>query len=112
LALAVWLVVILASARSGGDLWDNPRYRVAFAGLQVSLAAWVWIEQRRQPDPWFKRLAVGLICVLAWFIPWYFRRYTDISWPVVDLFKTVGLGLASAVLFALWDWVRAARFES
>src|SRR3972149_6048664 len=107
--LVVWLVVWLASARSGGDLWDNPRYRVAFAALQVSLAAWVWIEQRRQPDPWFKRLAVGLLLVLAWFVPWYLRRYTAFSWPVVDLFKTVGLGLASAVLFALWDWARKAR---
>jgi hypothetical protein len=27
---------------------------------------------------------------------------------VVDLFKTVGLGLASAFLYSLWDWARTA----
>lgn len=104
LTLVVWAGMLLASIRSGGDLWDNPRYRAAFAGLQVALVSWEWVGQRRQPDPWLRRIVVGVALVLAWFIPWYFRRYTPITWPVVDLFKTIGLGLASAFLFALWDW--------
>jgi hypothetical protein len=44
--------------------------------------------------------------MLAWFLPWYIRRYTPLEWPVVDLFKTIGLGLASAALLMFWDWVR------
>jgi hypothetical protein len=44
--------------------------------------------------------------ILAWFVPWYLRRVTPLEWPVQDVFKTVGLGLASAVLFFMWDWSR------
>jgi len=105
LSLAVWLVILLASFRSGGDLWDNPRYRVVFAGTQLALAAWAWSAPRRLPDPWLRRVLVGLAFVLAWFVPWYLRRYTPLQWPVGDLFKTLGLGLACACLYWIWDWV-------
>ncbi|HSF81201.1 MAG TPA: hypothetical protein VLA49_08205 [Anaerolineales bacterium] len=104
LSLAVWLVILLSSYRSGGDQWDNPRYRAIFAGLQIALAAWAWSAPRRHPDPWLRRVLVGLGFVLAWFVPWYLRRYTPMQWPVVDLFKTLGLGLASAILYWIWDW--------
>ncbi len=107
MSASVWLVILAASLRSGGDQWDNPRYRAAFVVLQAALAAWVWVEQRRDPDPWLRRILVGMGFILAWFIPWYVRRYIpQITWPVVDLFKTLGLGLASAVLYWIWDMVR------
>jgi len=106
LSLAVWLVILVASFRGGGDAWDNPRYRMAFAGLQVALGAWAWVEQRRQPDPWLRRVLVGAGLVLLWFVPWYLRRYVHIDWPIADLFKTLGLGLASAALYWIWDWAR------
>jgi len=104
LILAVWLVILVASFRGGGDPWDNPRYRLAFAGLQVALVAWVWAEQGRQPDPWLRRVLVGLGLVLIWFVPWYLRRYLHLNWPVDDLFKTLGLGIASAALYWIGDW--------
>jgi hypothetical protein len=103
LSLAVWLVILVASFRGGGDSWDNPRYRLTFAGLQVALAAWVLVEQRRAPDPWLRRVLVGAGLVLLWFVPWYLRRYLHLDWPVVDLFKTLGLGIASAVLYWIGD---------
>lgn len=105
-SLAVWAVVLLASFRGGADMWDNPRYRASFAGLQIALAAWAWIEHRGQSDPWLRRVLVSVAIILAWFMPWYLRRYIGLDWPVVDLFKTLGLGFASAVLYVLWDWAR------
>jgi hypothetical protein len=107
LCLVVWLGILAASFRGGGDLWDNPRYRVMFAGLQVALAAWVWAEQRRSADIWLRRILIGLGLVLVWFMPWYLRRYIHLPWPVVDLFKTLGLGVASAVIYWIWDWARS-----
>ncbi|MBG7609671.1 MAG: hypothetical protein IZT55_02270 [Anaerolineae bacterium] len=105
--IAVWMVILISALLGGGDQWDNPRYRAAFAGLQISLAAWVWVNQRRNPDIWMRRVLYGMGFVFLWFIPWYLRRYfPEFSWPVVDLFKTFGLGLASAVLFAVWDWAK------
>ena len=106
LSVVIWIVILLASFRGGGDLWDNPRYRVAFAGLQAALVSWAWVEYRGSRDPWLRRVLIAAGIMLAWFIPWYLRRYSPLEWPVVDLFKTVGLGLATAVLVLFWDWVR------
>jgi len=106
LSLAAWLVILVAAFRGGGDLWDNPRYRAAFAGLYAALAAWVLVEQCRRPDPWMRRALVGVLLIIAWFLPWYLYRYLGLAWPVTDLFKTIGLGFASAILYAIWDWAR------
>lgn len=106
ISLVVWLGILIASYRGGGDQWDNPRYREAFAGLQVALAAWVLAAQRARHDPWLRRALVSSVLILAWFLPWYLRRYTYLPWEVVDLFKTLGLGVATAVLYWVWDWAR------
>jgi hypothetical protein len=110
LSLLVWWGILLASFRSGGDLWDNPRYRVTFLAPQVTLAAWVLSEQWRRPDPWLRRVIVVFLFVLAWFLPWYLQRYTGLDWPELSIFKTLGLGLASAALYLIWDWFR--RFQT
>ncbi len=112
ISLVVWAGILVSSYRGGGDQWDNPRYRATFAGLQIALAAWAWIEQRRSPDPWLRRALVGAGLVAAWFMPWYLRRYTPLEWPVVDLFKTAGLGLITAALYWLWDWARMENDET
>jgi len=106
LALIVWAGILIAAFRAGGDPWDNPRYRAIFAGLQIGLAAWVVIQQRRAQAPWLRRGVVSIALIMAWFLPWYLRRYTPLDWPVVNVFKTLGLGVASAAIYVLWDWVR------
>jgi hypothetical protein len=103
---------MLATAfRAGSDQWDNPRYRATYAGLQVCLVAWAWVEHRRAGDPWLRRSLLGIVAVLAWFLPWYLRRYYSFPWEISDPFKTLGLGLISLTLIALWDWARTLRLE-
>jgi hypothetical protein len=109
LSLAVWIVILLASFRGGGDQWDNARYRAAFASLQVALAAWVVIDQRRTSDAWLRRILVGTALILAWFIPWYLRRYVYLPWPIASFYLTLGLGILSAVLYGFWDFWRGKR---
>jgi hypothetical protein len=107
LALLIWMTMLVSAYRGGGDQWDNPRYRVAFVIIQVSLAGWVWVRQRQSPDPWLRRVLVGFGLVFAWFVPWYLRRYTfSFTWNVINLFKTLGLGFVTAILYWVWDWVR------
>lgn len=108
LSLQMWGIVLLASFRSGGDQWDNPRYRAAFAALQIGLVAWAWIDQHRKPDPWLRRLLWGVGSVLVWFIPWYLNRYSGLPWLARDLIKTLGLGLATTVLVWIADWARSS----
>lgn len=105
LLLSSWVISFTASYRGGGDLWDSPRYRSAFAAVQVSLAAWAWVRYRETKDPWLRRAVGATLFMMAWFIPWYLRRYTAITWPIVELYQTVGLGLVSAALYILWDWL-------
>jgi len=106
LTIVVWLGIVAASLRGGADLWDNPRYRVMFAGLQLMLAAWVWATYRSTNDRWLSKTLVALGLVLIWFLPWYLRRYTGLEWPVVDFFKTLGLGVVSSALYFIWDWLK------
>lgn len=106
LSLVVWLGILLASFRAGADLWDNPRYRAMFSGLQMALAAWTWVDQRRSGNRWFTRVLVGIGICFVWIMLWYLQRYTAIKWPVTDLFKTLGLGIITALLYGFWDWVR------
>jgi hypothetical protein len=108
LSLLVWWGILLASFRSGGDLWDNPRYRVTFLAPQIALAAWVLTEQWRQPNPWLRRVVISFLLILAWFLPWYLARYAGLDWPEVGVFKTLGLGLASAALYLFWEWTSKA----
>ena len=106
LSLAVWAGILIAAFWGGGDLWDNPRYRVSFVALQMALAAWALVSYRRAPDPAL-RVALALVFgVLVWFTPWYFRRYSPFFkwWPVQDLLKLIGLGLVTGGGYALWDW--------
>jgi len=106
ISLVVWLSMLVAAFRGGSDLWDNPRYRAAFAGLQVALVAWTLIEQRRSHDHWMRRALFAAVAIVVWFVPWYLQRYYSIGWPITDFFRTLGLGIASAVLLVIWDWAR------
>lgn len=103
LTLVVWAGILVAAYRGGGDQWDNPRYRAVFVGLQAALIGWAWVQARRTHDPWFRRAWIALFAVFLWFVPWYLHRYTPLAWPVVDLYKTVALGIVTAVLLIIWD---------
>jgi hypothetical protein len=112
LLLASWLVSITASYRGGGDLWDNPRYRSAFSAIQIALAAWAWVRYREIQDPWMRRAVGSILLIVSWFIPWYLRRYTTVTWPISELHQVIGLGVVSSVLFIFWDWMRAEKTDN
>ncbi len=99
ISLIVWGGILLASLRSGGDMWDNPRYRVTFIGLQAALAAWAWYERKQLILPWLRWATISLGIFLAWFFPWYLQRSGIIWWPVQNVFLTIGLGILSVILF-------------
>jgi len=111
LLLVVWTFILIASFRGGGDMWDNPRYRAAFSGVQVSLAAWALALQQRDADPWLRRLIGATAMMVLWFVAWYLRRYTPIATNIVEIWQIVGLGLASGALYAIWDWVRTKHSQ-
>ncbi len=106
LTIIIWLGILIASLRGGGDQDDNPRYRATFASIQVALAAWGWVEQRQSADPVFRRALATVAFVIGWSFLWYLRRLYPIPWIISDPFKIIGLGLACGALYSLWDWAR------
>ena len=111
LFVVVWMGILIAALRSGGDLWDNPRYRVVFISLQSVLAAWVWVVQRSSNNPWLKRAIVGLSIILIWFIPWYLQRSGLVNWPIDNVFVTIAFGFVTILIvnFGLYLWGRRMK---
>jgi len=111
LSIIAWIVILLAAFRAGADPWDNVRYRAAFASLQIALASWAWISYRYAPDAWLKRAVILVLSILAWFVPWYLRRYIYLEWRIVDPFLTLALGLLTAAIVILIDWLISRRLR-
>jgi len=109
LTVIIWLVILVAAFRGGSDMWDNPRYRAIFAGLEIALAAHILVEEDRTRDPWLKRALLMAVAILVWFMPWYLQRYYSIGWPITDPFRILGLGVVCGVLLVVADWVRPER---
>jgi hypothetical protein len=94
-----WLVI--SSARAGGDMTDNPRYRSMFLPWMALLAAWgvrwAWLKR----DVWLIRWLVVEGIFLAYFTSWYLSRYYQLweqipFWSmVVQIILLSGLVLAS-----------------
>lgn len=100
-----WL--LLASARAGGDQWDNPRYRITLLVWLTLLAGWALEQAWQRRDAWLWRwLAVEGIFI-AFFTQWYLSRYLKI-WGRLQFWQMAGaiLGLSALVLMGGWLWDR------
>ena len=106
--LAVWAWVILASARAGGDQWDNPRYRVILLVFQASLAAKALTWQRLTHDRWLGRILAVEGVFLVLFGYWYFSRNTPLPLPVINIFVVFAaiLLIGAGIFIAGWLWDR------
>jgi len=110
LLIANWLVVVQVSYRGGGDMWDNPRYRVAIAAIQVMLAAWAVKRQRETQDPWLRRCLGMAVSITVWFLLWYIdRKVINFGWPFVWIPQMISGGLVTGFLYILWDWWRGSK---
>ncbi len=79
LGIVSWIWIILTALRAGGDLWDNPRYRVILLGFQAILAAAALTGWSVRRDPWLPRLLTVEAIFLLVFGHWYAARY--FHWP-------------------------------
>ena len=105
------IVMLVAAYRAGGDLWDNPRYRAGFAAFQLALAAWALVQQRKQQDPWLRRILVLVLIQIFWLVIWYLPRYLAVPWGVTGAMKMVGVGIVTGGLYLLGEWVKGQPNE-
>jgi len=100
----VWLLI--SSIRAGGDLWDNPRYRVTFIPFMALLAGWGVLRAWERRDWWLVRWLLVEIIFLGYFTNWYFSRYFHL-WKRLPFWQNVlMISVLSAVVLGsglLWD---------
>lgn len=97
--LAVLLWTCIASLRAGGDMTDNPRYRLLFLIWMSLASAWAIDWAYKQRDAWFVRWLLVEVIFLTFFSSWYASRYYH--FPIkLPFFVMAGLiiGLSGLVL--------------
>jgi hypothetical protein len=111
--LAVWVWIILASARAGGDQWDNPRYRVILLLFQAALAAYSLVWARQRHDRWLGRILAVEGVFLVLFGYWYLSRYGNNDLAIINIFIIfTAIALISLVILIggwIWDQRQAKR---
>ncbi len=104
--LVVWVWIFIASARAGGDQWDNPRYRTIFLPLMATLGAWGVVYARQTKDRWLWRglliegVFVGMVTL--WYLGRYFHLLPVLSLKVLVM-VVLALGVAIVVGGILYD---------
>jgi hypothetical protein len=104
--LISWAWIIIASARAGGDQWDNPRYRVILLLIQAALAAQAFTWQHATRDRWLGRVLAVEGVFLVLFGYWYISRYYGFSvFHIFVVFAAIAV-ISAAILLGGWVWDR------
>ena len=105
LTILVLAAIFIASARAGGDQWDNPRYRTAFLPWMAIISAWAINHACVTKDRWLARgFAIEGIFILV-FTQWYLSRYYRFM-PRLNLWLNVGSILILSLAIIIFGWVK------
>jgi hypothetical protein len=105
LSLIVWVWIIIAAVRGGGDQWDNPRYRVILlAWMALLVAQTVYAAKTR----WFGRILVVEGIILLVFTHWYVWRYLGVGFNL-GIRNSLAVALGAASLLVVGDMLWQAR---
>ncbi|MHB8134140.1 MAG: hypothetical protein ACYDH1_07935 [Anaerolineaceae bacterium] len=75
--------IFLSSLRAGGDMWDNPRYRLGLL-VPISIISAFSIDYAIQvKDHWLWRIFAAQAVLNLIFLQWYVSRYTNV-WGKLD----------------------------
>jgi hypothetical protein len=100
-----WLMILVASFRAGGDIWDNPRYRVGFVVFQLALAVWSVVQHQTDRDPILRRVVVMVLALEGWIFVWYAARFYTVPWWVYRVENKIFYGLLTGGGYWLLDWL-------
>lgn len=102
----IWVWIFIASARAGGDQWDNPRYRTIFLPWIALVASWVFERAFQTKDRWLGRVFIVEGIFLAFITEWYLSRYYDL-FPRPDFWVMLALIFSLSLLVIvggiIWD---------
>ena len=107
--LATWIWIVLASARAGGDQWDNPRYRAILLLFQAALAIQALTWQRATHDRWLARILAVEGVFLALFGYWYFTRKTVLNLKIFNVFEVLAAIAVISAAIVITGWLGDRR---
>ena len=109
----LWLIsmfwIILSSVRAGGDMWDNPRYRISFLVFISFVVAQAFLYGWRTKDHWLKRIIIAEIIFVLFFLQWYIARYTGIFDNLPFLYMVGILSIIFVLIFGSGLFYEFAR---
>ncbi|PKO07299.1 MAG: hypothetical protein CVU41_00955 [Chloroflexi bacterium HGW-Chloroflexi-3] len=70
--------IILSSIRAGGDMWDNPRYRLSFLLFIAYIVGIAFCHGWKTKDHWLTRFFIAELVFVLFFLQWYISRYTGL----------------------------------
>ncbi len=70
--------IMLSSIRAGGDMWDNPRYRLGFLIFIAYIIGVAFYHGWKTKDHWLTRLFIAELVFVLFFLQWYISRYTGL----------------------------------
>jgi len=107
----IWVVV--SSARAGGDLWDNPRYRYILLPFMSLITAWAIENYRQTRSAWLWRWVAAIGVFLAFFFYFYISRYIVGVIPQLQFMTMILLivGIDLLILFGslIWEKISLKR---
>ena len=100
-----WVWIFLSSYRSGGDMWDNPRYRLFLVGVQILLAAWFISENKaKEKNPWLRRGIIATILTVGLYMLWYVdRNVFDFGWRYSNIWMQVKFNFQLIIVYLFVD---------
>jgi hypothetical protein len=112
--VVVYIWILIASARAGGDQWDNPRYRTLFLPWMAIAAGWALNYAADHKDRWFRRILYVEGVFLLIFTEWYFSRYLHIG-PLLKFEVMVALIAGASFLILagglIWDFIQKKKLS-
>jgi len=108
LIIFTWAWILIASARAGGDQWDNPRYRTIFLPWMAVIIGWVVNFVKEKQDHWLGRVLLIEGIFLAFFTEWYISRYYPVI-PRLDFWVMILLIIILSMAVIIFGWLQDRR---
>jgi hypothetical protein len=105
ISAVVWVWILVAALRGGGDQWDNPRYRIILLVWMAMLAAMTCEQLKITRDRWFLRILAVEAVILVVFTHWYAFRYLGLGFNL-GIRNTLMLAIGLSLLVVVGDWVQ------
>lgn len=110
--LVFFLWVGVSSARAGGDLWDNPRYRYILLPFMALIIAWALSHYQHTRSAWFLRWTAVIAVFLTFFMILYVCRYTGVHFLFSFTQTIFIIAFLTFVILAgslIWDMLKRHR---